>query len=221
MPKRNTTKAQTKEKSKVKKRAMVRKSGFVTSERAPELLEIVENHKDDLKNNKISKASLYRKLLAIDPNLPTYNKFLVFLSHLEEERKNRTGILLNSLTSVMNDELKENNVDVMRQFVETIYQKLFAAGNAVISQELEDIKIQIENGIALSDSQKKNVMQWFFKGVEGMQKDRALDLQIKADDRAQSFMDTLMQNFQYGKAKTGDIIDGEVVKDKELPTPAV
>jgi hypothetical protein len=192
-----------------KKPDSYRKSGFVTSHKADEILQIITENE-----GKISKVELYNRIKKIDPNVPKYAQFTLFLKSLNSSRNRRVGMLLNDLSDTLVESEGEDKEKLMKQIINSMFSKLFVMGDTVINQEMAELKQQIDEGKPLSDTQKKRIMDWVFRGIDMSTKSRAVDLKGQAGEREQGLIDGLLNAMQYGKADHKTIIDGEIEEIK-------
>lgn len=193
-------------------------SYFLTAPRAEEMLDIIETWENNGRPYTIKK--LHEKLKKLDPNVLCERSMIRFLDQYKTVRTKRAAKMINRLKGILesDDDGKNDSEDVLKLLLNNAYNKIFTMGNIAITQEMEQIKEQLEKGEPLNVAQKKTVMNWFFKGTEAWAKQRTVDLHAKADERAETLMDGLILAAQYGKIESKDIVDGdyEEVKPKSL-----
>ena len=190
-------------------RAPLNTSAFLTSPKAEEIFDIINEQK-----GKVTQAELYRRCKALDPNLPTLVAFGRFLKKLDADQNKRASVLLARLKDNLMDDDENVGEKVLKKLLNNAYQKIFVMGDVVISQELDDIRERLESGAPLTELQKKKVMHWFFKGTDAFTKHRAVDIKVKADERAETLMENLITACQYGHAKKADIVEAEIIDDE-------
>jgi hypothetical protein len=105
---------------------------------------------------------------------------------------------------------------MLNKLLDSFYNKLFVAGNVVITQELKDIREKIEKGVPLNEQQRVRVMNWMFQGSNSYMKQRSIDLAAKVDAREERVIDNLLNAFQYGKIGKADVVEGEFEIKKDV-----
>jgi len=188
-------------------KAPLNKSAFLTSPRSEEIFDIINEQK-----GKVPISELYRRVKALDPNLPSYTSFNKFLKKLDKDQDKRAGILMERLK---NNFLDQGDVgeNVLKKLLDNAYKKLFVMGDIVMDQTLQEVREKLEAGEKLNPIEKKTIMEWFFKGTDAFAKHRTVDLKAKADERTETLMENLISAAQYGHIDKADIVEGEIEED--------
>ena len=139
----------------------------------------------------LRKIDVYEKIKKLDPGVPTYSVFLKWLKTVELAQQKRVGAVLNELKEMTLSE-DETGVPVLKKILDAVYAKVFVAGNIAISQELDYIKEKIDKGETLSSAERTRIMDIFFKGSAAFNKQGAVDVLVKEDEREETIFNALM-----------------------------
>lgn len=208
-------------------------SRFINSPKSDEILKTLRFWKDKVVSDsrsvearerikaegKITLKDLYNKIYELDHGIPEYNNFKSFFKRFDKQQVAKVDFLLAQVGEALQKQEGEVGDNILKRLLDLTYNKLFAAGNAVMTQELSEIQKKMEAGLPLNTAQKERVMRWMFQGAGTYQKQRAIDISAKVDAREERVIDNLLNAFQYGKASKADIIDGEFVEIKKVTEP--
>ena len=175
-------------------------SYFLESEKAAEILSYAN---DRLKIKGVSKKKVWEEIKAdIDPDIPGYDQFCTFLKQVNEGKKKKALAVLAEMQDISGmgpDEL-----------LKTAISGTMVAGNTVIKQTLQEMEALLADGKPIPPSMKKQIMDWFFKGVDADSKRRLVNIKDKEGQLMETIVDNLMTAAQYGKLREGDkIVDAE------------
>lgn len=205
-------------------------SRFINSPKSDEILKTIRFWKDKLVTDsrgkdaeerakaagKITLRGLYNKIYELDHGIPDFKDFKAFLKRFDKQQLAKVDYLLAQVGEALNRQEGETGDLILKRILDLTYNKLFSAGNVVITQELTEIQEKIKAGLPLTVAQRERVMKWMFQGATTYQKQRSIDLSAKIDAREERVIDNLLNYFQYGKATRSDVIDGEFVEVKKI-----
>ncbi|MCK5590405.1 MAG: hypothetical protein KAI72_00475, partial [Candidatus Pacebacteria bacterium] len=164
---------------------------------------------DCIHNNlgKTDKTMIYEEVKKIDPDVPKYPTFLIFIKNIEKEKQKRAMRIFAEMKSV--DNLTDD------QLMKTALQGILGLGDVVVKQTVEDAKELLERGKPLPADMKKQIMEWFFKGTDAHNKSKMIKIQSDRGTLLETIVDNLMVAAQYGKLKNKDeIIEGEYEEEE-------
>ena len=122
-------------------------SRFLTSPHFPKLKQVIDSNL-----GRIPKTTIYKYLKEIDPSLPAYPAFCVFLSKYDKTAKERRAILMKDINK---DILSDS--EVLDRGVSSALQ----LGNLAMADKLQSVRARLSEGETIPDKEITSIMRWF------------------------------------------------------------
>ncbi len=172
---------------------------FEKSYKAEDILKVIHTH---LGRKGWPKARIYEEVKKVDPDVPCYNSFNLFIKKIEKARERRAMSVMSKIKDI--DNLTDD------QLMHTALKGIMGLGGAVVTQTIQQAEKLLKEGKPITPEMRKEIMAWFLKGADLHNKANLIKIQANQGELLETIVDNLMVAAQYGKLnKKDDIIEGE------------